>query len=156
MDASQKPEQHVMDRLVGAWTLVSWLEITSNGEEVYPLGRNAVGQIIYSADGHLAAQLVRRERERFVSEDWRDASVGESSRAWKEYFGYFGTYSIDLDLGAVVHHVQGSWFPNLFGTDQIRRFRFEGSNLFLEANTEWGEVRIVWERALDTAHTRIK
>jgi hypothetical protein len=66
------------------------VEIKSNGKQVYPLGKNAIGQIIYSMDGHVAAQLARRGRKRFDSEDWKDASEAEGARAWKEYFGYFG------------------------------------------------------------------
>jgi hypothetical protein len=45
-----------------------------------------------------------------------------------------------------VHHIEGSWFPNLIGTDQVRYFRFEGDQIVLDADTEWGQVRIVWEK----------
>jgi hypothetical protein len=81
------------------------------------------------------------------AEDWRAASQPESARAWKDYFGYFGTFSIDTGRQAVIHHVEGSWFPNLVDTDQARSFRFEGDRLVLDADTAWGKVRIVWERA---------
>jgi hypothetical protein len=84
------------------------VEIKSNGKQVYPLGKNAIGQIIYSMDGHVAAQLACRRRKRFDSEDWKDASEAEGARAWKEYFGYFGAYSIGLRQDAVIHHVEGS------------------------------------------------
>jgi hypothetical protein len=136
----------IVQQLVGAWALVSWSEIKPGAAIDYPLGEDAIGQIIYSADGHVAAQLVRRTRERFGAEDWRAASAAEAARAWKEYFGYFGVYSIDLEQRAVVHHVEGAWFPNLSNTDQLRRFRFEDGQLVLDAETEWGRVRIVWER----------
>jgi hypothetical protein len=46
----------------------------------------------------------------------------------------------------VVHHIQGSWFPNLIGTDQIRHFRFDGDQLILDAVTAWGNVHIVWRK----------
>jgi len=46
----------------------------------------------------------------------------------------------------VIHHVEGSWFPNLLNTKQTRHFQFEGSRLVLNADTEWGQVQIVWER----------
>jgi hypothetical protein len=145
--STPKLEQGIVDRLVGAWTLESWVEIKASGKEVYPLGKRAIGQIIYSAEGQVAAQLMRRKRKRFDTENWTDASKGESARAWKEYFGYFGTYSVDLRRRAVVHHVEGSWFPNLRHTNQVRYFRFEGSRLVLDADTKWGRVRIVWQRA---------
>ena len=139
-------EKEVVDQLIGAWSLVAWFEIRPNGERVYPLGEDALGQIMYSADGHVAAQLMCRQPDRFRSDDWRQASEPESARAWKQYFGYFGRFTIDLEANAVIHHVEGSWFPNLLKTEQHRRFQFEGSHLVLNADTEWGQVRIVWQR----------
>lgn len=139
-------KKEVVNRLVGAWNLVGWFEIKANGERVYPLGEGAIGQIMYSADGHVAAQLMSRQPERFRSDDWRQASETESARAWKQYFGYFGRFTIDVEANAVIHHVEGSWFPNLLNTKQERRFHFEGPRLVLNADTEWGKVQIVWER----------
>jgi hypothetical protein len=43
-------------------------------------------------------------------------------------------------------HVEGAWFPNLINTKQTRHFQFEGSRLVLNADTDWGQVQIVWER----------
>jgi hypothetical protein len=140
-------EQEVIGHLLGAWNLRTWFEVKSNGDRVFPLGQDAIGQIVYSADGHVAAQLMARQPERFQSDDWREASATESARAWKQYFGYFGRFTVDLSASTVIHHVEGSWFPNLIGTNQRRRFQFEGSLLILHADTEWGRVEIVWERA---------
>lgn len=61
-------------------------------------------------------------------------------------FGYFGSFSIDEDEGAVIHHIEGSWFPNLIGTEQVRFYRFEDEQLVLRADTAWGKVHIVWEK----------
>ena len=112
----------------------------------YPLGPGAVGQISYDAAGRMSAQLMRSNQARFEREDWRQATTEEKSAAWGNYFGYFGTYTIDEKAAAVVHHIEGSWFPNLIGTDQVRYFRFEGDKVVLDADTEWGQVRIVWEK----------
>ena len=80
-------EKEIVDRLLGAWRLVAWFEIKPSGERVYPLGEDAIGQIMYTADGHVAAQLMCRQPGRFRSDDWRQASEIESARAWKQYFG---------------------------------------------------------------------
>jgi hypothetical protein len=100
----------------------------------------------YDATGNMSAQLMRPKQPVFESEDWRRAAVEERAAAWGNYFGYFGTYTIDETVGAVVHHIEGSWFPNLIGTDQVRFFKFEGNRVILDADTEWGKVRIVWEK----------
>jgi hypothetical protein len=137
----------VEDRLVGAWALIEWSEQKSDGSKSFPLGEDAIGQIIYTADGHMAAQLARHGRRTFPSEDWREAGSDDGARAFKEYFGYFGTFSIDTEKQVVTHHVEGSWFPNLEGRDQERHYRFEDDLLVLDADTEWGSVRIVWRKA---------
>ena len=135
-------------RLVGAWTLVEWSEQPPDGPKRFPLGEDAVGQIVYSAEGHVAAQLVRKGRRNFPSGDWRQAGEEDAARAFKEYFGYFGTFSIDAERQVVTHHVEGSWFPNLEGSDQERHYRFEDDLLALDADTDWGKVRIVWRKNL--------
>lgn len=140
-------EDEVAEKLMGAWDLVSWFETRPDGTIDYPLGEDAAGQILYTADGHVSAQLVRRNLARFAEEDLRKATEAERAEAWNGYFGYFGTYSIDVQQQAVIHHVKGSWFPNLVGTDQVRRYRFEGARLILDAETAWGRVEIIWERA---------
>lgn len=138
--------EQVRASLIGAWRLVSWSENAPSGEVVYPLGEGAVGQIVYSGDGHVAAQLMRAGVLRFADDDWRRATPDERSRAWMGYFGYFGTFSIDAEKKAVTHHIEGGWFPNLTGTEQIRFFRFENGRLVLDADTAWGKVRIIWEK----------
>jgi hypothetical protein len=110
------------------------------------LGPDAVGQISYTNDGRMSAQLMRPPSERFANEDWRQALTEEKSVAWQNYFGYFGSFSIDAVNHAVTHHIEGSWFPNLIGTEQVRYFRFEGDRLILDADTEWGKVHIVWQK----------
>ena len=136
----------VTERLIGAWALVSWYEIAPDGHIGYPLGEDSVGQIVYSADGHVAAQIARRNPRRFPEDDPRKASDADSAAAWKDYFGYFGRYSVDLEQETVTHHIEGAWFPNLVGTRQVRHYRFEGAQLILDADTAWGRVRVIWSR----------
>ncbi|HEX3968507.1 MAG TPA: lipocalin-like domain-containing protein [Edaphobacter sp.] len=136
----------IREKLLGSWSLVSWEEHQAAGGVSYPLGADAVGQLMYTEDGRMSAQLMRPGSPLFANEDWRQATTEDKSNAWSDYFGYFGTFSIDVDDRAVVHHIQGSWFPNLVGTEQIRHFRFDDDQLILDAETEWGKVRIVWRK----------
>lgn len=131
---------------MGAWRLLSWSEYRSAVEVAYPLGEGAIGQILYSPEGRVSAQLMSADVSRFAHEDWRVASAAEKAATWGKYFGYFGTFSIDEARGAVIHHIEGSWFPNLLGTDQVRFFHFEDERLVLDAETNWGKVRIEWEK----------
>src|SRR5580658_6158629 len=106
-EARMVGESTINGRLIGAWELREWSESRSDGGKSYPLGEDAIGQLLYTADGLVAAQLVRINRQKFASDDWRRASPEEAARAFKEYFGYFGVYEIDLQRQTVVHHVKG-------------------------------------------------
>jgi len=66
-----------------------------DGTLTYPLGDDAAGQLMYSSDGRMSAQLMRRAQRRFAQDDWRQATETEKTQAWTSYFGYFGTYTID-------------------------------------------------------------
>ncbi|MBP0596045.1 lipocalin-like domain-containing protein [Paraburkholderia sp. LEh10] len=57
----------IRDRIKGAWKLAEWYELRTDGSKVYPLGDDATGQILYTPDGHVAAQVSRRARQRFAS-----------------------------------------------------------------------------------------
>jgi Lipocalin-like domain len=103
----------IKQRLLGSWRLVTWEEHDSSGRVNHPLGRDAVGQITYTPDDRMSAQLMRQGPRRFASEDWRRATPDEKSWAWSDYFGYFGTYRIDLAQKAVIHHIEGAGFPTL-------------------------------------------
>jgi hypothetical protein len=138
--------EEIRRKLLGAWSLVSWQSFSDDGSVHYPLGENAVGQLLYDGTGRVSAQLVRAEQERFDSDDWRKAKPDEMNAAWPCYFGYFGTFTIDTGNQAVTHHIEAGWFPNLAGTDQVRRYRFDGDELVLDADTAWDKVRIIWQR----------
>ena len=144
----------VLRRLIGTWRLVQWEEHDSGNAISYPLGKDAIGQIMYAPDGRMSAQLMRRDQARFVHEDWRKASLAEKATAWSNYFGYFGTYSVDIEAKCVTHHIEGSWFPNLVDADQQRYYQFEGDQLVLDADTAWGQVRIIWEKIGENSSAR--
>jgi hypothetical protein len=136
-------------RLIGTWRLVRWEARDRHGPVTFPLGEDAIGQIHYSGDGRMSAQLMRRNQHRFASDDWRQATQNERAEAWSNYFGYFGTYTIDESASVVAHHVEGSWFPNLVLETENRHYRFDGDRLVLDAETHWGNVHIVWEKIAD-------
>jgi len=137
----------VIERLIGAWDFEQWFETKSDGAVDYSGSEGWSGKLIYTADGHVSAQLVRGGITRFTDDDYRNATAAESATAWQAYFGYFGTWSLDVERQTIIHHIEGAWFPNLIGTDQLRRYRFEGKRLLLQADVAWGRVGAAWKRA---------
>ena len=139
--------QRLMDQLVGAWTLVEWSERRPDGGKAFPLGADAIGQIIYSADGHVAAQLARRDVRSFASGDWRDARVDEASRAFKDYFGYFGPSRSTVPPAPWCITSRAHGFRTSMASIRRVGFSIDGDVLHLDADTDWGQVVIIWKRA---------
>lgn len=135
------------DRLLGAWRLVIWEVTEADGTVSRPLGEAVVGQLVYEEGGRMSAQLVRADRPAPApAPAVPSVSQEEMTGSWPGYFGYFGTFTLDAAAGTVIHHVESCSFPGLTGTEQVREYRFDGRRLILGAGTEWGRVRIVWER----------
>jgi Lipocalin-like domain len=136
----------VRERLLGSWRFVSGDSRDADGNASSPLGDDPIGQLTYDASGTVSAQLMRRNQPHFRNDDWQRASAQEKAGAWSGYFAYFGTFTVDEMAGTIVHRIEGSWFPNLVGTEQVRHFSFAGNRLTLNAETAWGRVSIVWEK----------
>ena len=108
---------------VGVWRLVSYLVIDSAGRSQPQWDDHPLGQLIYTADGHMAAQLYDRRRSPLGVEV--EAASAESVRPL--YLGsaaYFGTYTVDPVTRRVTHTVEGAWLPDWIGQNLERSYRF--------------------------------
>jgi hypothetical protein len=141
----------VKDSFVGVWKLVASEATIADGTTLYPYGKDALGMLTYDGHGHMSAQLMRRDRPLFASGDIRNGTPEEIREAFDGYTGYFGTYEIDEQEGAVTHRVLGSHFPNWVGQDQKRFFEFSGNRLTLRTppiptSGTTVTLALVWER----------
>lgn len=142
--------------LVGAWRLLV-LEFRSDGQVVYPVGRDAAGMCVYTAAGHMSMQIMRVDRPRFAR-DWLGGTDEEIVAAAKGYLAYAGTFVDDPAHGMVVHHVTQSLFPNWTGTDLVRFYRRTGDKLIVSAPTvvvagHLMDAMLVWECAPDVVRS---
>ena len=144
---SSLTEQQVRDQLLGAWQLLSIVAIAPDGTTTNTLGDNPVGQISYTPGGQMSAVLQRTDRPVQPGSTAREATGAEAVAGWRSFIAYFGSYSIDLEAGAVVHHVQGAYLPSMLGTDQVRYFTFEDDLLMLQPPaTAAGSAKITWQK----------
>lgn len=125
------------DSIVGTWNLVSREDRSPDGKMVpeLNLGSDALGNLMYDAQGNMSLQLMKRNR---TKEGGFDA--------------YFGTYVIDAPKGTVTHHVIGGSSAEDVGADMIRHFEVAGSELKLWFDTEsqnGAKVTrtLIWKRA---------
>jgi hypothetical protein len=119
-----------VERFLGSWELVEWIATNPQGQTTHPYGENAKGQITYTADGRMSAHLMR------PPEDPADAPP--------QHLAYWGTFSLQAAEGTVTHHVIGADARNWIGSDQVRRFRFEGQDRLI---LSLGQQHLTWRRA---------
>jgi hypothetical protein len=136
--------------IVGTWRLVAWENRTAGGRVTHPFGQDAVGYLLYSADGHMCATVMRAGRPRFAAGDLLAGGRDERLAAAESYVSYGGRYTFLGDR--VIHHVAVSLFPNWVGTDQERLVDLVGDRLTLSTRPllMGGEPQtghLVWERA---------
>lgn len=74
------------------------------------------------------------------------ATKEETDRAWRNYIGYWGTFSVDTKKSVIIHHIEGGWFPNWIGKNQIRSFQFRANDSILEADSPTWHASLVWQR----------
>jgi hypothetical protein len=125
-------ERSLRDRLIGAWSLVSYEERPVDGSpSFYPMGTNRKGIIMYTPDGFMSAQLSKPYRKPFASGDWFVATDAEYKGEASSYIAYTGPFHVDEAKQHLTHSMFISLFPNWIGQTQARNVRIEGDRLFL-------------------------
>ena len=137
--------------VIGTWSLVSYKARKADGVVSFPLGRDAIGYITYTADGHMSVAMMSADRTNYASGDLRGGTVEEKLAAAETYVAYCGSYEVQGDV--VVHHVEVAFFPNRVGTAQRRNFEVSGDTLrlstppmLIEGVEQTGHL--VWKRAV--------
>jgi len=138
-------------RLAGVWRLLSSEFRTSNGDVIYPLGEDALGQAIFTESGYMSGQLMRQNRPLFASGDQASGTDDEIKAALQGYIAYYGPCEVDVDNKTVTTLVEGSLFPNWVGGQQLRYYEFTDDRLILKTPAiSYGDLEITgvltWER----------
>lgn len=141
----------IADRIVGTWELVEYSTTSDSGKVDYPLGPEARGLIIYSADGFMSAQIMRPDRTLYRSRNVHSGEANERAEAAGGYLAYSGPYRVDQDNSAVWHEMAVSLYPNWLGENQKRNVRFDGDLLTLSSDplvfrTTTLAPALVWRR----------
>ena len=135
--------------LVGGWRLDSWSLVYEDGRaDAYPLGRDAAGFILYTADGHMSATLSRAGRKPMP----RDDAVAKAE-AYDGCFAYAGRY--EVRNGVAFHSIEVSTNPALAGITSTRHILLDGNRLTLSGpDFSPGAPRfhrIIWRRVKSAA-----
>lgn len=130
---------------IGAWRLVSWETIQSDGTvRKSPM---SAGSLMYSDSGRMCGVLMDPARKR----PSRPPTDEEIRVAYNGIVAYCGTWEVDMKAGFVVHHVDLEKSPSNVGITRKRWFTLEGDHLSLRIDAAelppgQKESRLVWER----------
>jgi hypothetical protein len=138
------------NQFLGTWRLVSLELRDAEGQAIFPYGQDAIGYLMYTADGYMSAHIMKAHRSNFVGFDMLAATQEEQAIAAQSYIAYCGLYEIQCNK--VIHHVQASLFPNWVGVSQERFFEFKGERLVLstpplQVAGKQQTAHLIWEHS---------
>lgn len=136
---------NIEEQLTGTtWTLVSYQSADTNGDTLFPLGRDATGYIIFDQTGLFSVQIMADKRAGKIDGDLFQSNV-EKQVAENGYHAYSGKYVIDEEKAVLKTMVQLSLVPDYVGSEQKRFISIEGDNLYLQ-NVNHPERKLVWKK----------
>lgn len=137
--------------LIGVWSLESFTNTVAAMEPVHPLGYKPQGILIYTSDGFVSVQMMRRDRPAIASDEWSVVDESEHEEVPSGYIGYCGTYLLDESAATVSHIPDIALVPNLIG-EQLKRsitlLKDELSLTVVNSQDEGTsmETRLCWRR----------
>ena len=121
----------IKNELTGAWKLLSYIEISTDGaDSFFPLGNTPNGILIYSADGYMSVQIAG-------TDDKKETLLADSAKYqdinYRNFLVFSGAYHTDNRQATVVHEVITSVTPSLIGKTVERDVTFEADILYLKS-----------------------
>ena len=140
------------ESIVGSWRLVSFLTADANGVFKEVWDDHPAGLIVYTADGHMAAQLYDARRPN-IGPLAIVTPLAQTQPTFHGLYTYFGTYKVDPAKRTVAHHVEAAMAPDWIGMTMDREYRFlTPTRMELRARNDpsgkpaVGAAVMVWER----------
>jgi hypothetical protein len=139
------------DGIVGTWRLVSFEDVVE-GKIVRPFGEKPDGLFVYTADGHVIIQIAHPANPACYApgkssgrgkSDVRAAaacSPEQMREVLDNSVAYWGSYSVDMAAGIVIHRVKSDLSNGYAGTDQPRPFSLDGNRLVIGDGKTWTRV----------------
>ena len=140
-----------IEDIFGTWHLLSIYSENEQGKRHYHFGKDAIGRLSYHPDGYMSALIMRLNRSRFSGKDIDAGSPEEIQEAFEGFEAYGGRYTIDLDAGTVIHHVDIARSPSWENTDQLRYFTLANGILsistpLMQFGGDIWRVHVKWEK----------
>ena len=116
-----------MQRLAGAWMVVSVVQTNADGSKLDVFGKTPLGGFLVTPDGHCSIIFMRDDLPKFKSGARATGTPEEFTAVGKGSLAYSGDCSADeQDL---TMKVNASTFPAWIGQTQKRKYTLEGEQL---------------------------
>jgi len=119
--------QTLKQQLVGAWTFVSSTTKLPDGSPLW--GSDPKGLTVFTDNGRFVDVIVRSDRVKFASNNRLQGTPDENKATAHGTISVFGTYTVDETGKSYTAYIEGSSYPNLEGTVQMRSFTISGDEL---------------------------
>jgi Lipocalin-like domain len=140
----------IKEQIVGAWLLVSAIDIHADGRTVNRWGDNPKGVFIFDPSGRYAQFLARADLPKIAGGAPDKATAEEGKAILAGLVASFGTYTVDEANKTVLTRVEGGAYPNLIGLEQKRLISSLTADELKYTNpvTSFGlKAESVWRRA---------
>ena len=138
--------------IVGTWRLVSFMTGDDQGGACHYWDERATGLLVYTADGHVTAQLYDARRPT-IGKEWEQVDPSMARTLFAGLATYYGRYTVDAEVSTVTHVVEGAMSPDWVGGRLVRSYRFLDPNrieLGVVTNADGqpatNRMVLVWER----------
>ncbi|MSO64556.1 MAG: lipocalin-like domain-containing protein [Alphaproteobacteria bacterium] len=136
--------------LVGTWFLEIYETRSADGKVVRPMGDVPFGRLTYTPGGYMHVLMAPAGRAPFASNNLYGDNDAERLAAANRFVAYCGSYEVVGNT--VIHHAEGSFFPNWIGQALRRQATLEADRLTLTSPSAnrggvQGTAYIVWRRS---------
>ena len=122
------------DKLVGAWSLISFEANDTAGHKVPSIeGSDVKGRLFLTDSGLLSVQIIA-DYPKLASKDRLKTTPAENEAVAHGVLCFFGTYTVDAISKQIVFYIERSSFPNqATGKGFARRVTLTGDQLRLDS-----------------------
>ena len=118
--------------IVGTWRLVYFADFdTVTNSWIFRYGKNPQGFFTYTKSGVLSINISSDNPLKISEEEAKRYKVNLFDYIERNSFGYFGTYTLELNKGRVIHHVKGGTIPWYTDTEQPRQIQLKGDTVII-------------------------